>query len=312
MVISRFQRELTKVCDYRYLGKLSAFSPEHHPMIKVLLPVLLLSSTHLVADDRFANVQMKATHLAGSVHMIEGSGGNIGASVGEDGTLIVDDQYAPLADKIVAALGDLGGDRPKLVLNTHYHGDHTGSNPEFGRTGTIISHHNVRVRLLGQDDFDRSGLPIVTYGDQVSVHFNDEEIEVIHLPGGHTDGDSVVWFKTSNVIHLGDHYFNGMFPYVDIDAGGNVDGFIRNLETVVSMVPEDVQIIPGHGPLSDLARLQENIDVLKATSAIIRERLASGDGVQAIADQLDEDYPGWSWRFITSVRWVQTIEKNDG
>ena len=272
---------------------------------------LMLISGGLSAADRFADVTMESQHIAGSVHMIKGAGGNIGASVGVDGTLIVDDQYAPLADRIVAALGDLGGDRPKLVLNTHYHGDHTGSNPAFGRTGTILAHHNVRVRLLDETGFDRSGLPVVTYTDRVNVHFNDEEIEVIHLPGGHTDGDSVVWFTTANVIHLGDHYFNGMFPYVDIDAGGNVDGFIRNLEAVVKMVPEDVTIIPGHGDLSDLDRLVENIEVLKASSAMIREQLLAGQDIEAITETVEDTYPGWGWRFITAERWVRTIQKND-
>ena len=280
-------------------------------MYKFLPFILLFVFSSASADERFAGVEMKSQHVAGSVYMIEGAGGNIGASVGVDGTLIVDDQFAPLADKIVAALGDLGGELPKLVLNTHYHGDHTGSNPTFGRTGTILSHDNVRVRLLGQEGFERSGLPVVTYADRINIHINDEEIEVIHLPSGHTDGDSVVWFKSAGVIHLGDHYLNGMFPYVDIDAGGNVDGFIKNLESVVAMVPADTKIIPGHGPLSDVATLEENISVLKATTALIRKQLAEGSGVTDIVAELDLDYEGWSWGFITSTRWVQTIQKND-
>ncbi|MDA0979655.1 MAG: MBL fold metallo-hydrolase [Proteobacteria bacterium] len=280
-------------------------------MYRLLMLFLLIASSELVAEERFANVQMKALHIAGSVHMLDGAGGNIGVSVGVDGTLIVDDQYAPLADRIVAALGELGGDRPRLVLNTHYHGDHTGSNPDFGRTGTIISHENVRVRLLDREGFERSGLPVVTYSDRVNVHFNDEEIEVIHLPSGYTDGDSIVWFKTANVIHLGDHYFNGMFPYVDIDAGGNVDGFIRNLESVVAMVPGDTMIIPGHGPLSDIDRLSENITVLKSSTAMIREMLADGHEIADISTALDGKYPGWGWRFINAERWAKTIEKND-
>lgn len=279
--------------------------------VKLLFSILLFSQLATAAPDPFANVEMKAQHLEGSVHMIVGSGGNIGASVGIDGTLIVDDQYAPLADKIIAALGELGGDLPKLILNTHYHGDHTGSNPAFGRSGTILAHDNVRLRLLNEKDFNRSGLPVVTYTDRVGIHFNDEVIDVFHLPGGHTDGDSVVWFKSANVIHLGDLYFNGMYPYVDIDAGGYVDTYIANLEKVVAMVPADIQIIPGHGPLSDVARLKENIAVLKATAATIRRELAVGNDVQSIADLLDETYEGWSWRFITTVRWVQTIQKND-
>ena len=264
-----------------------------------------------ISDDRFAKVEMSAQHVSGSVYMIKGAGGNIGASVGEDGTLIVDDQFAPLADKIIAALGALGGDRPKLVLNTHYHGDHTGSNPEMGKTGTIIAHDNVRMRLLGDDDFPRTGLPVVTYDDDVNVHFNNDQILVKHLPSGHTDGDSVVWFQTSGVIHLGDHFFNNRFPYVDIDAGGNVDGFIGNLEAVVTMVPEDIAIIPGHGELSDVTGLQNNIKALKGSTAMIRHFLDANASTEDIAAKVDELFLDWGSGFISSERWVQTIQKND-
>ncbi len=272
---------------------------------------LILSASAALAEDRFAAVEMKAQHIAGSVHMIQGAGGNIGASVGVDGTLIVDDQFAPLADKIVAALGELGGDRPKLILNTHYHGDHTGSNPEFGRTGTILAHDNVRVRLLDAADFSRSGLPVVTYDDDLSVHFNDEEITVMHMPSGHTDGDSIVWFKTANVIHLGDHYFNGRFPYVDIDAGGDVDGFIKNLAAVVAMVPADITIIPGHGSLSDIPELNRNIEVLRTTRQAISDALKLEQSVAEVTAAIESEYPQWGSGFISAERWVLTIQKND-
>lgn len=283
-------------------------------MIKNLstIAICLALTTSLSAwgapADRFAEVVIKAQHVAGSVHMLEGAGGNIGVSVGADGTLIIDDQYAPLADRIIAALKDLGGDRPKLILNTHYHGDHAGSNPEMGTTGTIIAHDNVRVRLLGTEDFARSGLPLVTFDDELKVHFNDEEIQLIHVPAGHTDGDSVVWFKTSNVIHMGDHFFNGFFPYIDIGSGGSVDGFIDNVERVLGMIPDDIKVIPGHGALSDKAGLADAVRVIKSSSSAVRSALAAGTSVEDIAAQLDADYPTWGKGFISASSWIQIIQ----
>lgn len=269
---------------------------------------LVACVTGLAEEDRFAAVQMKAQHVSGSVHILEGAGGNIGVSVGADGTLIIDDQFAPLADKIIAALEDLGGDRPKLVLNTHYHGDHTGSNPQMGTTGTIISHDNVRVRLLDQADFARSGLPLVTFDDDVTVHFNDDTISVIHLPQGHTDGDSVVWFKNANVIHMGDLFFKNRYPYIDIGGGGSVDGFIANVERVLDMVPDDIQIIPGHGSLSVKQDLRDTITKVKATSEQVRAGLKAGKSADDIAAELDLDDPTWGSGFISASRWVEIIQ----
>ena len=166
----------------------------------------------LSAQNRFDNVEIKATHVAKAVHMLEGAGGNIGVSVGEDGVLMIDDQFAPLAEKIRTAIGKIS-DRPiRLLLNTHHHGDHTGGNAEFGKTSTIIAHRNVRKRLAAGKNTPRSALPVVTYEKTVSLHFNGEDIEILHLPAGHTDGDSVIFFKGSKVVHMGDHFFNGRFP----------------------------------------------------------------------------------------------------
>jgi len=263
--------------------------------------------THAAPDDRFAAVEMKAQHLAGSVHMLEGAGGNIGMSVGADGTLIIDDQFAPLADKIIAALKGLGGDRPKLVLNTHFHSDHTGSNPEMGKTGTIISHDNVRVRLLNEEGFARSGLPLVTFDDDLNVHFNDDQLAMIHLPSGHTDGDIVVWFKQANVIHMGDLYFKNRFPFVDVGSGGSVDGFVANVEKVLAMAPDDIKIIPGHGSLSTKQEMADTIAMVKTTASRVRKALADGTDTAEIAADLDMDYPEQASGFISAERWVQIV-----
>ena len=262
------------------------------------------------AEDRFAGVVIKPTHVSGSVHMLEGAGGNIGLSLGEDGTLIVDDQFAELGDRIQAAISELGGDKPKLILNTHYHGDHTGSNPQFGRTGTIVSHDNVRIRLLATDDFPREGLPIITYDDDATVHFNDDTIELIHLPSGHTDGDSVVWFKQSNVLHMGDHYFNGRFPYVDVPGGGSIDGYVANVRAAAAHVPDDVKVIPGHGQLSTKAEMLAWINNVEASAALVRTGLENGEEGTDIAEQLDEQFPGWGSGFINSTRWIVIIQQD--
>ncbi|XOV84394.1 MAG: MBL fold metallo-hydrolase [bacterium] len=279
-----------------------------HLLFTILLGISFASHAAAAPADRFAAVEITSQHVAGSIHMLQGAGGNIGVSVGVDGTLIVDDQYAPLADRIIAALQALGGDRPKLILNTHYHGDHTGSNPEMGTTGTIVAHDNVRARLLAQEDFPRSGLPLVTFDDDLNLHFNDETIEVIHLPAGHTDGDSIVWFKASNVIHMGDHFFKNRFPYIDIGSGGDVDGFIRNVESVLAQVPADVKVIPGHGSLSTHADLAATIAVVRSTAAAVRAALDNGTDTADIVADLNQNYPDWGSGFITADRWVQIVQ----
>ena len=276
--------------------------------LTALICLAALGSTQAAPADRFAGVEITAQHVRGSVHMLEGAGGNIGVSVGPDGTLIIDDQFAPLGEKILAALDKLGGNAPKLILNTHFHGDHTGSNPLMGETGTIISHDNVRIRLTGQEGFPRSGLPLVTYDDDLTVHFNDDQLSVIHLPSGHTDGDSVIWFRSANVIHMGDHYFKGRFPFVDVGSGGSVDGFIANVLRVIAMLPEDVLIIPGHGSLSTLAEMQQTIEAVSASAAMIRQGLAAGSEVAEIAARVDAEYPGWGSGFINAERWVQIVQ----
>lgn len=273
------------------------------------IPITALSISNIWAADRFASVEVKAQMISDSVLMLTGSGGNIGVSIGPDGTLIIDDQFAPLAEKIQAALVTLGGDRPRLILNTHFHGDHTGSNPNFGSSGAIIAHDNVRVRLANQDNFAPSGLPVITFADQLTIHFNGDELAVIHLPNGHTDGDSVVWFKQANVIHMGDHFFNGAFPYIDIGSGGSVAGVIRNLEQVIQMVPADIQIIPGHGPMASVADLSTSLATIKKTQKIIQQGQQSGLSDSEIEVELSA-YASWGKGFINTSRWINIIKSD--
>jgi glyoxylase-like metal-dependent hydrolase (beta-lactamase superfamily II) len=268
----------------------------------------------------WSKVEMKATKVAGQVYMLEGVGGNIGVSVGSDGLLIVDDQYAPLADKIKAALKGLGEGKVKFVLNTHWHGDHTGSNAAFAADAPILAQDNVRKRLAaGQmlrgnkvEPAPAAALPVVTYEQSVSIHFNGEEIKVLHFPHGHTDGDSIVFFTGSNVIHMGDHFFVGRFPFVDLESGGSVAGFVANVGKVIDQAPADVKIIPGHGPLATRDDLKSYHRMLVATTGLVRDKIAAGKSLDQLkAEGLPEEWASWGSGFINTEAWITTIY-NDG
>ena len=287
----------------------------------LIYSALIIFSCSVPAEAQdFSKVEIKVTKLAGSVYMLEGSGGNIGVSVGPDGILIVDDQFAPLADKIKAALKTLGEGKLKFVLNTHYHGDHTGGNVVFGPDAPIIAQTNVRKRLTEEQKskfFNRTtppspkeALPVITFDQSVSVFFNGEEIKVIHFPHGHTDGDSVVFFTGSNVVHMGDDFFNGRFPVVDLEAGGDVEGMTKNVGGIVerlSKVP-GVKIIPGHGPLSDVAGLKAFHRMLVETTDIVRKRMAAGKTLEQIkAEGLPEEWKAWGSGFIKTEAWLTLV-----
>lgn len=274
------------------------------------------SSVHAQTD--WSKIEIKATKVAGSVYMLEGAGGNIGVSVGPDGILIVDDQFAPLADKIKAALKTLGEGKLKFVLNTHYHGDHTGGNAAFGPDAPIIAQTNVRKRLSEEQKskfFNRTtppspkeALPVITFDQAVSVFFNGEEIKVIHFPHGHTDGDSVIFFTGSNVVHMGDDFFNGRFPVVDLEAGGDVEGMTKNVGDIISKLPAGVKIIPGHGPLTDVEGLKAFHNMLLQTTEIVRKRMAAGKTLDQIkAEGLPDEWKTWGTGFIKTDLWLTLI-----
>jgi len=206
-------------------------------------------------DQDFSKVEMKVTKVAGSVYMLQGAGGNIGASVGDDGIVIVDDQYAPLAEKIQAALKGITDKPVRFVINTHYHGDHTGGNAYFQKQAPIIAQDNVRKRLesggsagnggsihMDNKPVDKGALPIITFDHDVTVHLNGEDIRALFFPAGHTDGDSIIFFPKSNVVHMGDDFVTYGFPFIDVDSGGSINGMIDGVEKVIAQVPPDVKI----------------------------------------------------------------------
>ena len=287
----------------------------------LLLTVLCVFTATAQAQTDFSKVQMKATRVAGNVYMLEGAGGNIGVSVGDDGLLIVDDQFAPLADKIRAALKGIADKKLKFILNTHWHGDHTGGNVVFGPEATIIAHDNVRKRLATEQKSTvfntttpaspKEALPVITFDQSLSVHFNGEDIRAIHYPHGHTDGDSVIFFSASNVVHLGDDFFAGRFPFVDLESGGSVEGLVRNIGELIAKIPPGAKLIPGHGPISTLDDLKSYHRMLQQTTEIVRQKIAAGKTLDQIKSEgLPDEWKPWGEGFIKTDRWVETIYKS--
>ncbi|HVT45573.1 MAG TPA: MBL fold metallo-hydrolase [Thermoanaerobaculia bacterium] len=281
----------------------------------VLVVALVLMPSSLFAQRDFSKVEIKATKVAGNVYMLEGLGGNIGVSAGPDGILIVDDQYAPLAEKIRAALKSIDPGQLKFVLNTHWHGDHTGGNPEFGPEAPVIAHTNVRKRLARDHQIRGTtikamvpeGLPVITFDESLSVHFNGEEIRMIHHPAGHTDGDSVIFFSRSNVIHMGDQFFNDRFPFIDLESGGSVEGYLANVEAVIAGAPAGVKIIPGHGRLATVEDLRRFAGMLRETIRIVRSQMSAGKSLDEIKAAGLPDWTSWVSGWITIDVWIETI-----
>ena len=285
----------------------------------LLLAALLLAALlapRPAAQRDFSAIEIKTTPVAGKVSMLEGAGGNIGVSAGPDGILIVDDEFAPLSDRIRKALDALGTGGPRYILNTHFHGDHTGGNAIFGKDGKIVAQEIVRTRLMtprdvaGQheDPAPPEALPVITFRRSVSLHWNGEEIRVIHLPPGHTDGDSIVWFTGSNVVHLGDDFFNGRFPFIDVDGGGDVLGYMHNVDTLVAQLPADAKLIPGHGPLATMADLKAFEHMLQVTIGIVQGGIKAGRTLEQIqAEGLPAEWKKWEWEFIDTKKWLQLV-----
>lgn len=240
--------------------------------------------------DRFANVEVKGEALTEGVAVLFGAGGNIGVSHGVDGTILIDDQFAPLSEKIQNSIKALGAEPAKYVINTHWHGDHSGGNENFGKAGALImAHDNVRVRMLGEQTSGRGNstpspkeaLPAVTYEDGVKMYLNGDEMHVIHIANGHTDGDSIIFWKNANVIHMGDMYFNKVtLPFIDLNSGGNVKGVLAAAEKALSLANDETQIIPGHGPMASKADLIGYRDMLQDVIAKVGAAKTAGKSLE--------------------------------
>ena len=273
-------------------------------------------------DSHFPNqqdIQIKKSQISGNVYMLQGRGGNIGALVGPEGILIVDDDYKVVSEKLAAALKEMGSEKPRYILNTHWHGDHTQGNDFFGKDSTIVAHVNVRKRLLDPpvifgeraQPYASYALPAITYTESMSIFMNGEEIRAVHFPNGHTDGDTVVFFTKANVVHLGDDFFVGRFPFVDLDSGGSVQGLINNVSQLIQRIPADAKIIPGHGPISTIADLRSYYSILTETSKIVQDGMKSGKSLDELKKAgLPEKFKEAGSGFIKTEQWIETIHRS--
>lgn len=275
------------------------------------------------AQTNFDTVQVRAQALRGGVYMLTGAGGNIGLSIGDDAAFLVDDQYAPLTQKIIAAVASVTNKPIRFVINTHWHGDHTGGNENVGRTGAlIVAHDNVRKRMSVEqfnDVFNRrtpaspaGALPVVTFNDSVSFHVNGDELVAFHIPPAHTDGDAVIHFTRADVVHMGDTYFATGYPFVDVSSGGNVNGIIGVADRVLAMCKPTTIVIPGHGPVSTCDNLREYRNMVASVRDRVRAEMQKGRTLAQITDaKVTAEYDAkWGRGFIQPAVFVQLVYRS--
>jgi len=267
-------------------------------------------------DPDPAKVEIKVEKVAGEIYMVQGAGGNIGVSIGSDGVLVVDDQFASIVPKIQAALKGITEQPVRFVLNTHYHGDHTGGNKVLGKGSTIIAQDNVRTRLqdppelFGKKDppAPAEALPVITFDHSLTVHINGEDIRALHFARGHTDGDSIIFFPKANVVHMGDDFVTYGLPFIDVAAGGSVLGLIENVDKAMASVPDDVKVIPGHGPLSTKTDVKAFNDMLKDCVALVKAARKQGKTLeQAKAAKVLAKYDAKGQGFVKTDAFTELI-----
>jgi glyoxylase-like metal-dependent hydrolase (beta-lactamase superfamily II) len=275
------------------------------------------------AQQDFSKVEVKSEKLAGTVWMLTGSGGNLGVSAGEDAVFLVDDQYAPLTEKIVAAIARVSPKPVKFVLNTHWHGDHTGGNENLGKAGAlIVAHDNVRRRMDSEQFIEflrmatkpspRAALPVVTFSQDVTFHLNGEEVRAFHVPRAHTDGDAIVHFAGSDVIHMGDVFWNRLYPFIDTSSGGTIDGVVAAVDRALAIAKPGTRIIPGHGPLATRDDLKAYRDMLAAVSQRIKAMIREGRKLEEItASGVTADFDeAWGKGFIRPHKFAEMVAMN--
>jgi cyclase len=267
-----------------------------HCSLLICLGILLSAGIAHAQQEDFSKVTIKTNKLTDSIYMLEGAGGNIGVSVGEDGVIVIDDQFAPLTPKIQEAISKLSAKPIKFVINTHWHGDHVGGNENMAAAGAVIvAHENVRKRMSTEQFIalmnrkvppsPTKALPVVTFTSDITLHFNGEDIQVMHVDATHTDGDSIVVFPKAKVVHMGDCYMTISYPFADLSSGGSFDGFIATSEKVVSMSDPTTKIIPGHGPLSNKADLKAWHDMLVEIRNAVKKQADAGKSLADIQKQ---------------------------
>jgi glyoxylase-like metal-dependent hydrolase (beta-lactamase superfamily II) len=293
-------------------------------LIASLLFALLLGGIWISSGAQdFDAVEIKTEKLAEGVYMLVGAGGNIGVSAGEDNVFLIDDQYAPLTDKIKAAIMEISDKPIQFVINTHWHGDHTGGNEKLGDEGSVIvAHENVRKRLSTEQVIEffgrtvppspKSALPVVTFTRDVTFHLNGHEMHVFHVEHAHTDGDAIIHFRNSNVIHMGDVFWQGYYPFIDESAGGTVDGMIEAVDLVLPMINEQTRVIPGHGPLSDKAGLQAFRGMLAGVRSKIAGQIEAGKTLEEIvASRATQEFDeAWGQGFLKPEQFIAIVHQD--
>ncbi len=287
---------------------------------KFILAAVLLTSVATAKEQ--PKVSYASTEVGKGIYMLSGeggfTGGNLGLLVGPDGVVLIDDSMPPFLDIMNQAIKSVTDQPINFLINTHVHGDHIGNNAALGETGThIVAHENLRNHLVtkgiqgaeGMVEAPKAALPVLTYTEQMSFHLNGQEAKAIHVPKAHTDGDTLIHFKDANVIHAGDTFFNGLFPFIDLDSGGTVDGYIHAQLTMISMSDEDTKIIPGHGPLSNKQELQAAVDMLIDAKALIGKHVKAGKSLEEVieANPLEKYHEAWNWGFITTKRMTTQV-----
>ncbi len=287
---------------------------------RLLLTSLAMAAAFPALAQDYSKVEIKAEKLNDSTYMLTGAGGNIGLCVGEDAVFIIDDQFAPLAPKIKAAIAAITKKPVQFLLNTHFHFDHTGGNEAFGRDGAlIVAHDNVRRRMTAdqlitfigakQPASPKAALPVITVAAELSFHINGDEVNAFHVPRAHTDGDLIVHFRKGDVVHMGDTFFNGMYPFIDTGSGGTADGVIAAADRVLALASEKTKIIPGHGPLANKAALQAYRNMLATVTQRIKALRAAGksdDEIRAAKPAADQD-AAFGGGFIKPEQFVQMM-----
>ena len=292
------------------------FSSCHYYILSILI---CFSSTILAEKHHTEALSFKTIKVSDNIWMLQGKGGNIAILTGNQGLLMVDDDYKVMSDALKKEIQHYGGlGKLTYIINTHWHGDHTEGNLSLGNHALIVAHDSVRTRLLNRQEiklfnmvsepYPKDALPTVTYVKSMKLYINNEEVEIVHYPQGHTDGDSIIFFKHANVVHTGDHHFSGFFPFIDIEHGGDVLNMAKNVQSILAIIDDQTKVIPGHGPLSNKADLQDFYNMLIGTSAEVQQMIDQTLSLKQIqAKGLSKQWDSWTDGFLSTEIWISIV-----
>ncbi|MBO6689852.1 MAG: MBL fold metallo-hydrolase [Hyphomonas sp.] len=287
-----------------------------------LSPAAFAHNTHIHFTQQAQPVPVTTTDLGDGLYMLQGRGGNIGVLAGDDGVFVIDSQYADMAPGILSAINEIAGEKPRYLVNTHWHGDHTGGNAIIGETGaTIIAHNGVRDRVtvdvtrdfFGQESTTpaapEAAWPVITFNDEMTLYLNGQTVRLIHAPDAHTDGDTFIYFEEANVLHTGDLMFNGMFPFVDITSGGSFTGFVAASQAMADTINDETRIIPGHGALGSKADIGLTLEMLDGVMSAVQAEIDTGKDIDAVleAAPLTPWVDDWATGFMTEPRFTRLV-----